>query len=114
MTITCSYSTWNHRVDKYSLTLEQCVTNALILSAQSPRSEYSDEEINAVIDAYRDAINAALPDSVSLCGDQFYGPYIPAVGEFYGYPHDSDGDLDIGEIVAQIDFWAIVEQVTTA
>ena len=105
MTITCSYCTWNRTVAKYSMTLEQSVGDAL-------NGEYSDEQIDAVTAAYRDAINAALPDSVSLCGNDFYGPYTPADDEFAGYPQDDEGDLDIAAIVESVDFWAIVEKVT--
>ena len=105
MTITCSYGTWNRTIDKHTLTLEQSVGDAL-------NGEYTDEQIDAVTEAYRDAINAALPDSVSLCGNELYGPYTPADDEFASYPQDDEGDLDIAAIVAGIDFWAIVEKVT--
>jgi hypothetical protein len=105
MTITCSYGTWNRKVDSYTLTLEQSVGNAL-------NGEYTDKQIEAVTEAYRDAINAALPDSVSLCGNQLYGPYTPGDNEFAGYPQDDEGDLDIAAIVESVDFWATVEQVT--
>jgi hypothetical protein len=122
MTITCSYGTWNRTIDKHTLTLEQSVEGAL-------NGEYTVQQIDTVTAAYRDAINAALPDSVSLCGDQLYGPYTPGDNEFDGYPlcnmvGESADDappwadpadyqsLDIGAIVAGIDFWAIVEQVT--
>lgn len=105
MTITCSYGTWNRTVAEYGMTLEQGVGDAL-------NGEYTDEQIDAVTAAYRDAINAALPDSVSLCGNDFYGPYTPEDDEFAGYPQDDEGDLDIAAIVEGIDFWAIVEKVT--
>jgi hypothetical protein len=105
MTITCSYGTWNRTIDKHTLTLEQSVGDAL-------NGEYTDEQVDAVTAAYRDAINAALPDSVSLCGNELYGPYTPGDDEFAGYPQDDEGDLDIAAIVAGIDFWAIVEKVT--
>jgi hypothetical protein len=122
MTIICSYGTWNRTAAPYSLTLDQSVGDAL-------NGEYTDEQLDAVTAAYRDAINAALPDSVSLCGDEFYGPYNTDDDEFAGYPLcNSFGEslddappwadradyqsLDIAAIVAGIDFWAIVEQVT--
>lgn len=121
MTITCSYGNWN-RTAGYSLTLEQNVGDAL-------NGEYTDEQLDAVTAAYRGAINAALPDSVSLCGNEFYGPYETDDDEFAGYPLcDSRGEssddappwadradyqsLDIKAIVESVDFWAIVEQVT--
>jgi hypothetical protein len=122
MTITCSYGNWNRTVAEYGMTLEQGVGDAL-------NGEYTDKQLDAVTVAYRDAINAALPDSVSLCGDEFYGPYETDDDEFAGYPLcNSFGEslddappwadpadyqsLDIKAIVDSVDFWAIVERVT--
>lgn len=105
MTTNCSYGTWNRTIDKHTLTLEQSVGDAL-------NGEYTDEQLDAVTEAYRDAINAALPDSVSLCGNELYGPYETDDDEFAGYPQDDEGDLDIAAIVESVDFWAIVEKVT--
>ena len=123
MTTNCSYGSWN-RTAGYSLTLEQSVGDAL-------NGEYTDKQLDAVAAAYRDAINAALPDSVILCGDEFYGPYAPDDDEFAGYPLcNSFGEsledappwadpadyqsLDIAAIVDSVDFCAIVEQVASA
>lgn len=120
MTITCSYGSWNPVVSKYSLTVEQSVEGAL--------SGFTDEQIKAVTAAYRDAINAALPDSVSLCGNEFYGPHNIDDDEFAGYPlcnlfgepsapppwadPEDTLKLDINSIVESVDFWAIVEKET--
>lgn len=106
MITNCTYGTWNRTAAAYSLTLEQSVGDAL-------NGEYTDSELAAVIEAYRDAINAALPDSVSLCGDEFYGPYYEDdCADHAGYPRDAGGRLDISAIVESVDFWAIVERVT--
>lgn len=59
--------------------------------------------LDRMIKDYRDAINAALPNSVSLIGDQFIGPY-------YEKDRDWDGDLDIAAIVEGVDLGAIVER----
>lgn len=58
-------------------------------------AEY-DAEVIAV--AYRAAINAALPNGVSLNGDNFYGPY------------PRYRDLNIGEIIEGVDLAALVEK----
>ena len=65
----------------------------------------------AVARDFAAAINAALPDSVQLCGDEFYGPAGFEVVDFEadGFPVDDDGALDIGAIIEGVDFWAIVE-----
>ena len=105
--INTSYGTWNNRVDEYTLTLEESVAGAL--------DNYPGIDTQAVIDAYRDAIDAALPDSVQLCGDQFYGPAGCEMVDFEadGFPVDEDGALDIQAIVQAIDFWAIAERIDT-
>lgn len=59
---------------------------------------------------YREAIDAALPPSVSLCGDEFIGPYEPEDDEWNGYPVDEDGALDIKACVEDIDLAPIVER----
>lgn len=119
---TRDYGSWGQKVPSEGITLESGVADAL-------NGEYTDAEEWAIIAAYRDAINAALPDSVSLCGNQFYGPH--------GEPDYLDGDyplcdsrgepagdappwadradyqcLDIAAIVASVDFWAIVQGFT--
>ena len=65
--------------------------------------------VSAVAAAYRAAINAALPDEVQLCGDEFYGPAFEL--DTAGYPVDEDGRLDIAAIIDGIDFWGIVDQL---
>jgi hypothetical protein len=106
MPTTTSYGTWSSRAVRYSLTVDQTVGDAL-------NGEYTDEQVTAVTRAYRDAINAALPDSVSLNGDEFYGNAHEAdCTDQADFPHDADGRLDIAAIVETVDFWAIVEQVT--
>lgn len=106
MPITMSYGTWSNRAVRYSLTVEQTVGDAL-------NGEYTDEQVVAVTRAYRDAINAALPDSVSLNGDDFYGnAYEDDCADQADFPHDEHGLLDIAAIVETVDLGAIVEQVT--
>lgn len=106
MATTTSYGTWvNHTIGS-AMTLEAEVRDALLAGGD----DYTDEQIEAVADAYRDAINAALPDSVSLCGNQFYGNAYPQdCTDQADYPHDENGRLDIAAIIESVDFWAIAE-----
>lgn len=104
MTTTTSYGNWND-VHPTALTLAGEVEDSL-------GREYSDSEVRDITNAYRKAINEALPDSVSLCGDEFYGNAYPAdCTDQADYPHDEDGDLDLAAIVDGVDFWDIVEDV---
>lgn len=91
------YSTWN-QLDGHcsSLSPDSEVADALLAGVDF--NDYTADQIAAVAAAYRDAINAALPEGVMLCGDQFYGP--------------ADGlGVDLAEIVNAVDFWDIVETV---
>lgn len=106
MPTTTSYGNWNNRVEQYSLSLDDSVETAL-------NGEYTDEEVAAVTQAYRDAINAALPASVDLCGSEFYGyAYEADCADQADYPKDENGSLDLAAIVEGIDFWDIVASVT--
>lgn len=104
MTTTTNYGTWNNRVAPYSLTVENYVTDAF--------GSYGtdDFDFDAIVAEYRTAIDTALPDGVSLCGDEFIGPAYDADCDFTGYPTNEDGGLDIKAIVEDIDLWAIIER----
>lgn len=103
--ITAQYGSWAARVNHAGMTVEQGITDAL--DDWNP----SEETLDAVCAAYRGAINAALPDSVVLCGNEFYGPAVPEDGEFADYPADEDGRLDLNTIVALVDFWELAEPI---
>lgn len=64
---------------------------------------------SALARAFRDAVNAALPDSVALCGNSFYGPYYSADLHVDGYPTDDLGRLDIEAIIDGIDLTAVLD-----
>ncbi|MCB1290778.1 MAG: hypothetical protein KDB45_04510 [Mycobacterium sp.] len=102
---TCSYGSWYRNVGDSSGTVLGEVEDAL-------DGEFTDDEVAAIAEAYRDAINEALPGEVQLCGDEFYGPAYEL--DTTGYPVDEDGRLDIAAIVDSVDFWDIVERITTA
>ena len=98
------YGTWVNHGDQYNVSVEATLTDYL----NGGDSEWCERvEASGALDAmardYRDAINAALPKGVTLCGNNFYGPYYPA-------DYTWDGELDISEIIEGIDLGAIVER----
>lgn len=104
MTTTTSYGTWNNRVAPFSADFETYVTEAF-------GSEGIDGfDFDAIVADYRNAINDALPDGVSLCGSEFIGPYESQDWAAAGYPTDEDNRLDVREIVEGIDFWEIANR----
>jgi hypothetical protein len=107
MSTTTSYGTWASRVEDADATVERTVTNALA------DGMCGDTNTAAIVAAYRDAINAALPASVTLRGEEFFGPAGYEVVDFEsdGYPVDEDGGLDIDAVVRAVDFWEIVKQI---
>ncbi|MFJ3839497.1 hypothetical protein ACIPY6_28875 [Streptomyces sp. NPDC090054] len=99
MTTTTTYGTWCNLVNGFETSPEQGLNS--YLGDQDP-DEYDMDSIHL---AYRRAIDAALPPSVSLCGDEFIGPAHPDGDEWDGYPTDDEfGDLDIKAIVEGVDF----------
>lgn len=112
MTTTTSLGFWHGYTGDYFNTLHDAVADALAVTGESlaATGEYDYGLVDRVADAYRVAINDALPDSVQLCGDEFFGPaYEADRGDFAGYPLDADGGLDIAEIIAGVDLAAIVD-----
>ena len=107
MPTTTSYGTWQTRVDDADTTVERTVINALA------DGMCGETNTAAIVAAYRDAVNAALPASVTLRGEEFFGPAGFEVVDFEsaGYPVDEDGGLDIDAIVRAVDFWGIVKQI---
>ena len=93
MTVTTSYGNWTI-VEEFSVSVEDTIGAALGAFA-------GDYNTDAIAADYRAAINAALPDGVSLCGDEFYGPAY------------ADELPDIKDIVEGIDFWAIAARHDT-
>lgn len=94
------YSTWlNYSGD--ALTPEATLEGALI-NAESEWRERLDETgaFEAMADAYRDAINNALPQGVNLVGEQFHGPFQPAnPTESFESITEALNDIDIQKII---------------
>ena len=103
MTVTTSYGSWNNHAGGANTNLEGDIAD--YINGGDADWRHRVEESGAfeeMADAYRDAINNALPEGVTLAGDEFYGPY-------YEADHTWDGDLDIADIIESVDLGAIVE-----
>ncbi|MEV8032298.1 hypothetical protein [Streptomyces sp. NPDC086182] len=108
---TTSYGTWCNQVSPYSTSPDADVLDYINGGDNDWQELLEASGALAVIQSeYRDAINAALPDSVSLCGDEFIGPYEVEDGEFDGYPQTEDGGLDFKALFEDIDLGPIVER----
>jgi hypothetical protein len=107
---TTSYGTWCNRVNQYSTSPDVDVID-YIGGADSDWQELVEKSgaLEEMQRAYRDAIEAALPPSVSLCGDEFIGPWQPEDDEWEGYPTDEHGSLDIAACLEDIELQPIVE-----
>ncbi|MFD4912875.1 hypothetical protein ACFWNR_06585 [Streptomyces virginiae] len=108
---TTSYGTWCNRVSPYSTSPDVDVLD-YINGGDSDWRELLEESgaLDAIQHAYRDAIEAALPPGISLCGDEFIGPAYPDDDEFDGYPTDENGSLDFAAMMEGIDLGAIVDR----
>lgn len=88
MTTTTSYGTWDNVNSSSSSSVEDSVAVAL--------SEFAaDYDLDGLVVAYREAINAVLPKDISLNGNEFYGPY------------PREAALDLAELVESVDFWTL-------
>ncbi|MEU9947058.1 hypothetical protein [Streptomyces sp. NPDC047939] len=108
---TTEYGTWCNRVNAYSSSPDADVLDSINGGDNDWQTRLAESGALELIQAeYREAINDALPDSVSLCGDQFIGPAEPDESEFADYPTDEYGSLDFKAIVEDIDLEPIVER----
>lgn len=111
MTTTTEYGTWNNHGDASNRTVEASIADAVSGADSDWREEMqASGSFDRIAEAYRDAINEALPDGVSLAGSNFYGPYRTEDQDFEGYPSDELGGLDIRAIIEEVDLWAIIER----
>lgn len=98
-----SYGTWLTEVDRESTTVERTVLEAF--GSEGPPDGVDVDQLAA---DYREAINEALPEGVTLSGNEFYGPAEPAAGQPDGYLLNRRGELNVEAIVNDVDFWKIV------
>lgn len=103
MTTTTSYGNWGTQYDPMAPSIRETVLNFL-------GECDGDYDVDGLVDAWRDAINEALPPDVSLNGDEFYGPHYERDQHFDDYPATEDGDLDIAAIIDSVDLEALAEQ----
>lgn len=108
---TTDYGSWCNRVNDYSPGPNSDVLD-YINGGDSDWQELleSSGALERIQSEYREAINEALPPSVSLAGNDFIGPYEPDDDEWDGFPTDEYGGLDIKAIVEEIDLGAIVDR----
>lgn len=104
MVTTTNYGSWNNHGDPSNASVEATVIDYL----QGADSDWRVRVLatgayTAIVADYREAINTALPEGVTLAGDDFYGPC-------YEKDHTWDGELDIAAIIMDIDLGAIVEK----
>jgi hypothetical protein len=90
MTTTTSYGTWVTEGDTNALDVAQTIRAALGGYA-------GDYDLAAIEAEYRAAIDAALPEGMTLAGDEFLGP-VPVI------------EVDIAACVDGVDLWAIIER----
>ncbi|MFE3381341.1 hypothetical protein [Streptomyces anulatus] len=110
-TTTTSYGTWCNRVNTYSTSPDADILDYINGGDSDWQKRLDDSGALELIQAaYREAINAALPDSISLCGDEFIGPAYPEDGEFDEYPTDEHGSLDFKALFEDIDLEPIVDR----
>lgn len=104
MVTTTGYGTWNNHGDRSNLTVEATIADFINGGDDDWRERIETSGAFEKMAAdYRAEINEALPDGVSLCGNEFIGPY-------YAADCDWDGDLDISGIIGSVDLGAIVER----
>lgn len=111
MTTTTSYGTWNNRVAPYSTSPDADVDDYITGGDPEWRDLLiASGALDRIKAEYRNAINAALPADIALCGDEFIGPAEPEDGEFDDYPTDEDGNLDFVAMVEDIDLAEIIDR----
>ncbi|WP_331726272.1 hypothetical protein [Streptomyces sp. NBC_00470] len=107
---TTDYGTWCNQVNEFSTSPDADVLDNIsggdyewqrLLEASGALATMQSE--------YREAIEAALPPSVSLCSDEFVGPAYPDDDEWDGYPVDSMGTVDIKACVLRVNLQSIIE-----
>ena len=91
MTTTTSYGSWG------GFTHEARVEDGVAAYLNEFAEDY---DVSGLVAAYREAINEALPEDVSLHGDEFYGPY----------PKSADMNERIREAIESVDLTPIAER----
>lgn len=101
MTGTVKYGTWSAltRGTRDNPTQAETVEATLAVFLGE---NFNDYDTRAIIADYREAVNAALPNQVSLNGNEFYGPSANKANGFDDYSRTERGELDIAAIVDSV------------
>lgn len=103
MVTTTDYGNWNNHGDHSSTNVETTVGEYIAGDTEWTERIHATGAFTRVVADYREAINDALPEGVSLQGNDFCGPY-------YEKDHTWEGELNIAAIIEGIDLGAIVEK----
>ncbi|MFJ1647960.1 hypothetical protein [Streptomyces sp. NPDC088258] len=106
MNVTTSYGTWCNHGDSTNVSVEATIADAI----NGGDSEWRDRmetsgALERVASDYRDAIDNALPDGISIAGNEFIG--LHRTDPDYT---DEIGDFDISEAIQGVDLFAIVQK----
>lgn len=100
MTTTTNIGTWVNFGDDYSTSVESTVEDYLNGGTAEWRNAMRESgAVDRIVEDYRAAINAVLPEGIALCGDDFIA--------------DTDVDYDADEIkesIEAIDLAEIIER----
>jgi len=106
MNITTSYGTWVNHGDSYNVSVEASIADAISGGDRDWRERMETSgALDRIASDYRDAIDNALPEGISIAGDEF-------IGLHHTDPDYTDeiGDFDIAEAIKDIDLFAIIQK----
>lgn len=104
--ITTNYGAWVNHGDRYNVTIEASILDAINGGDSDWRERMeTGGALDRIASDYRAAINAALPDGLYLTGDEF-------IGLHHSDPNYTDevGSFDIGQAIEQIDLFEIIQK----
>ncbi|SDL27368.1 hypothetical protein [Streptomyces indicus] len=106
MNVTTSYGTWANHGDRRNASVEATILDA-INGGDSDWQERMETSgaLDRIADDYRDAIDDALPEGISISGNEF-------IGLHHTDPDYTDaiGDFDIRAAIEDIDLYAIIQK----
>lgn len=104
MVTTTSYGTWVNHGDDSNATVEASIADAINGGDKDWRERMeSSGAMDDIARDWREAINEALPEGVTLAGNDFYGPAYDADASW-------EGELKIADVIKGIDLGAIIER----
>lgn len=106
MNVTTSYGTWVNHGDSSNVSVEASIADAINGGDSDWRERMETSgALDRIAADYRDAIDDALPEGISIAGNDF-------IGLHHTDPHYTDaiGDFDISAAVQGVDLWKIIEK----